>query len=82
MRWNPLAQEHIMALVEQVVPEPFRKIALEGLQTDAERFAQQRNAAEIEDRDLTQAVAQAPDFIQAALHDALAQMGIHVEQPS
>jgi hypothetical protein len=82
MEWNLQAYEHMVTVVERVVPEAFRHTALTSLKGDAQRYALQRDATEIEDRDLVQAIGQAPDFIQAALYEALAKMGVPVEQAS
>jgi hypothetical protein len=75
MQWNQQTQQKMIDVVAQVVPEQFRDIALDGLRTDAAKYAQERGANEIEEQDLVKAISQAPGFIQEELSAALSKMG-------
>lgn len=76
MQWNPQARQKMIDLVTQVVPEQFRDMALDGLQTDAARYAQDRAANEVEEQDLVRAVDNAPGFVKDELLATLKKMDV------
>ncbi|MEW5801734.1 MAG: SCP2 sterol-binding domain-containing protein [bacterium] len=78
MDWHPETKKKLDSIMESVIPEMFRPVALEGIQTGATNSARGRGAQVIEDADLAFAFQGAPRMVQSALYDELGKMGVDV----